>query len=90
MLRRDFIKVIGTIGAIATLPSDAIAQVKTYPKIKYEVDYIPEKLCYLHSTYGETNNERWVVFEYADDKVLTDDLFLSMVDKLNEKIMFMV
>ena len=90
MNRRGFLKVLGTIGAVALLPIDAIAEVKTYPNIKYELNYVPEKLCYIHSVWGEINNKRWVVFEYADDKVLDNDHFLSMVDKLNDKLLFVV
>jgi len=86
MKRRDFLKIIGAMGAIATLPLGAITEVKEYPEIKYEIDYLPEKQCYLHAVHSDTKENKWMVFEYSEEKILEQDDFLNMVAKINEKL----
>ncbi|TET75390.1 MAG: hypothetical protein E3J43_08375 [Candidatus Heimdallarchaeota archaeon] len=86
MLRRDFLKILGAIGAIATLPLNAIPERKVYPKIRYEREYIPQKLCYLHKVYGKENDTTWMVFEYGDSENLPDDVFLAMVKEISKKL----
>ena len=96
MLRRNFLKVLGAMGAVAAFPLEAVEKIelgkayikkaKQYPNIKYEVDYIPQKLCHLHKVHGEINGENWIVFEYTDDKVLPNDVFLKMINEINKKL----
>ena len=88
MLRRDFLKVIGTMGAIATLPLEAITEVKEYPIISYEIKPIPYNLSYLHTVYGKIDNTTWTIHNYADSKILPNDVFLRMVDEINKKVLF--
>jgi len=86
MLRRDFLKILGAIGAVATLPLNAIPERKIYPKIRYEREYILHKQCYLHKVYGKENGITWVVFEYGDSEKLPDDVFLAMVKEISKKL----
>ena len=87
MNRRDFIKTLSAIGVVAAIPSGVIPDVVDYPKIAYEVDYRVDMMVYIHHVSGRNpDGEKWVVIEYAEDKVLDDAHFLHMINRLSREL----
>ena len=92
MNRRDFIKTLVAVGAIAatSTPSILNAMVEKlpeieYPDVTYSRDWILEKQTHLHSVTMRSKDTEWYIVEYSDDKYLPKWLYDDMVAKLKER-----
>lgn len=71
MTRRNFLKALVVAGAVAATDLEfgkKLLQLKDYPQITYQSDYIPQKCTTLHKMqFTNKNGDLWEVVEYADD-----------------------
>lgn len=88
MTRRSFLKTLVAAATVTSVDvlSSTLPKIAVYPKVTYELEYVPQKLAYLHVMYFEHDNVVWNVAEYTDSNLLDEELSRKMFSELKTRM----
>jgi len=85
MNRRSFLKALVAAGVVVAvgLPlfDETIPNLKDYPGLRYEKEYLLDKMAHLHIVHFDVGNTKWYIAELTHEAELHPELLKIMIDK---------